>query len=152
MRNLIQDLKKDSKQINNVMRSVYMKHLIILIVLLLLSACSSPSCDETEFNLIGSWELFEFCVSPGDITCPVQTPDQEQILEFRMDSTFSLTIDGQIMDNGSFSVSNSVLTFMGQQDDQTFGNSRFISIQGSCEVDLNPLCIEECRSSYEKID
>ena len=82
----------------------------------------------------------------------VQTPDQEQILEFRMDSTFSLTIDGQIMDNGSFSVSNSVLTFMGQQDDQTFGNSRFISIQGPCEVDLNPLCIEECRSSYEKID
>ena len=55
------------------------------------------------------------------------------------------------MNSGTFSVSNSVIMFT----DDTNGDiidRRFINIQGPCEVDLNALCIEECRRSYEKID
>ena len=130
-----------------------MKHLIILFSLLCLYACSSPSCDDQEFNLIGTWELFEFCNSPGDISCPIQIPNEEQLerWELSIDSSFNFFLGGQLRNTGTFSVINSVIIFA----DDTNGDiidRRFITVQGPCEVDLNALCIEECRRSYEKID
>jgi len=127
-----------------------MKHLLFLAILLCSYACSSPSCDELEFNLIGTWELFEFCNSPGDDSCPIQTPNQEEIIEFRTDSSFTVFIGGRMMTTGTFSVTNSLIDLTDDSNGTT--STRFINPQGPCELDLNSLCIEECRSSYQKIN
>jgi len=130
-----------------------MKHLIILFSLLCLYACSSSSCDEQEFNLIGTWELFEYCNSPGDISCPIQTPNNQEIerWELSIDSSFTFFLGGRLMNSGTFSVTNSIIIFVNDADGELI-TQRFIIAQGPCEVDLNGLCIEECRRSYEKVD
>ncbi len=129
-----------------------MKHLIILFSLLCLYACSSSSCDEQEFNLIGTWELFEFCNYSGGIeaSCPIQTPDQDEFFEFRTDSSFTLFIGGQLVNSGTFSVTNSRIDLI---DDITGTlDYRSINPQGPCELNMNPLCEEGCRWSYQKIN
>ena len=125
-----------------------MKHLFILISLMLGYACSTDSnCQDEELELIGRWELVEFCYSPGDDSCPPQTPKQEQIIEFRTDSTFIFSI-GDSSTVGSFTVSNRFIDFIDDQGETT--DSRFISENTSCGLELSPLCIEVCRELYVK--
>lgn len=130
------------------LRYFNMKQLIILIMLLSTYACSSLSCEDEEFDLIGSWELVMFCNSPGDASCPIQQPTQDQIIEFRSDSTFTFVI-GDVSIAGTFSISNRLISFIDASG--LIGQQRIILETNRCRLDLGPLCIEECREYYEKL-
>ena len=126
----------------------YMKQLIILSMLLIACACSSPSCEDEVFELIGSWELVQFCFSPGDASCPIQTPTEDEIIEFRSDSTFTLSI-GDSTTLGTFSISNRLIEYR-----DSFGSiiqQRVILETSRCRLEMGPLCFEACREYYEKI-
>ena len=126
-----------------------MKYLFLLITSLFLHACSSSTCDDEQFELIGTWELVGACASPGDASCPIQTPTEDRIVEFRADSTFTFTM-GNTTSNGTFTESDGFIDFINDGGEIIF--SRFIREANACELELSPFCIEECRELYEKID
>ncbi len=67
-----------------------MKRIAFILVLATLAGCSKESLSPEEKNLLGTWQLEEFCVGPGDGSCPPQltTTVATQTLEFRKDGSF----------------------------------------------------------------
>ena len=68
-----------------------MKNLIVLIMIsIYIVSCTQTNEDIlSEFSIIGKWKLTEYCMSPGDITCPKRTPDFDQFFEFGEESRFA---------------------------------------------------------------
>ena len=68
-----------------------MKKLGWLLIFAYLAGCSnSKELSPAEAEIIGKWQLAEFCVSPGDSSCSMQTatPATTQVLDFRKDGSF----------------------------------------------------------------
>lgn len=56
-----------------------------------LAGCSNnKDLSPVEAEIIGKWQLSEFCVSPGNGSCSMQTatPTTTQVLDFRKDGSF----------------------------------------------------------------
>jgi len=68
-----------------------MKRIGFILLLATLVGCSKEvSLSPEEKNIVGTWQLAEFCVGPGDGSCPQQlaTTSITQTLEFRRDGSF----------------------------------------------------------------
>lgn len=67
-----------------------MKSIGFILVLAALLGCSKEALSPEEKNIVGTWQLEEFCVCPGDGSCAPQlaTTRITQRLEFRKDGTF----------------------------------------------------------------
>lgn len=129
------------------MRQLY----VICFVLAWLSCSDSDSyCTNEEFNLIGSWQLIEFCFSPGNASCPIRYPEEEEIISFRSDSTYTYSIGDQST-TGTFSVSGIRVDFNSETENPSL-TSRILNPLSGCSLELNPQCIEECRSLFEKVE
>lgn len=55
-----------------------------------LLGCTRKELSPAQSALLGTWRLTEFCMSPGDASCPPQaaTATIAQTLEFRQDGSF----------------------------------------------------------------
>ena len=140
-----------------------MNQLFVIILFGLLMSCSNESNDLPEderprTDLIGRWQLVEFCYSPGDASCPIQEANGETIFEFNIDSSFVFTSnDPQLLalpavSSGRFTVTNNIMNFINEDTGQVLEEGRFISSVNSESLELNPFCIESCREFYERIE
>jgi hypothetical protein len=135
-----------------------------IIFLLLLQLCSNSDKTEKEVfpkrdKIIGKWQLFETCISPG-AGCELKKIENGVILEFK--------------ENGEFLVSNAKEKEGIYQCDgkykllqiQTNPATNLIEFSPSCNkalwtlyysfnddntLNINPQCIEECRYTYKPI-
>ena len=119
-------------------------------LIVLLGSCTDSTCDDEDFNLIGRWQLIEFCFSPGNASCPIQTPEEIEIMEFKGDSTYTYSIGAQ-SSAGTFTVVENRVLFINSNENPDI-TDRFLIPLNSCRLELNPLCSEECRAVFEKID
>lgn len=130
--------------------------LLIPFALLLLMCCGENDViiSDGEINLKGRWKLIEFCQSPGDISCPKQIPDYEEIYVFE-DSEFSLQ-SRDISCNGTFEIVDQgelkVIQFVNDQSDETGCVNRdyYLNVIDNNHININPFCFEECTYLYER--
>ena len=63
---------------------------LVLVLMFLWAGCSSKDVTAVNVDILGKWQLTEFCVGPGDGSCPPQvaTTSITQSLEFRKDGSF----------------------------------------------------------------
>ncbi len=115
-------------------------------------ACSDSDfdCDTEEFTLTGKWKLVEFCMSPGDASCPVQYPDYEQIFEFGADSTFSFRGES-IQCEGNYSIDGNWILLESNDEQNCINQRYYLNPIDACSLNINPPCIEACISLYERI-
>ena len=134
------------------MRFRSMRLLYAFIIFAFIYSCtdSDSNCSDEEFDLIGNWRLVEFCFSPGDASCPIRYPEEEEIISFRSDSTYKYSIGDQST-TGTFSVSGNRVDFDSDSENPSL-TSRILNPLSSCRLEINPQCIEECRSLFEKVD
>ncbi|GHB62781.1 hypothetical protein [Persicitalea jodogahamensis] len=148
-----------------------MKKLGWLMILLFLAGCSSnESLSPAQSALQGKWQLTEFCLSPGDTSCPVQTatPATTQVLDFRADGTFleNRPQPGQsqapIFSSGEYRLEAPDVIYFKFDPVVTSGFNGVIppkvveevkwhySLTGNLLI-LNPPCKERCAYTYKKI-
>ena len=139
------------------------KIISIIFIALLFCSCSSKN-DDMVFakrdTILGKWQLFETFISPGN-ACVLRNVKDGVIIEFK--------------ENGEYLVSNSnegdVAFECGGKYEvieiQTNPIQRAIEFRPSCNkalwthnlvfnenntININPLCIEECRYTYKPLD
>ena len=63
---------------------------LVLVLMFLWAGCSSKDITAVNVDILGKWQLTEFCVGTGDGSCPPQlaTTSITQSLEFRKDGSF----------------------------------------------------------------
>jgi hypothetical protein len=135
-----------------------------IIFLLFLQFCSSSKKAEQEIfpkrnEIIGKWQLFETCISPG-AACELKKIENGVIIEFKADGTFLVSNksdnEGIYQCDGKFKL----------VEIETNPAIRAIEFSPSCNkalwtlyysfnddnsLNINPQCIEECRYTYKPI-
>ena len=141
-----------------------MKSLVIILFLLLeINSCTKSNQIEVfpkRETLIGKWQLFETCLSPGN-ACVLEKIKNGPIIEF--------------IENGEYSISNTtekegIYACGGKWqliEIQTNPAIKAIQFSPSCNkalwtfyykfnedntLNINPQCIEECRFTYKPIN
>lgn len=148
-----------------------MKKLGWLLIFAGLAGCSNKdtALSPAEAEIIGKWQLTEFCQSPGDGSCPAQTatPATTQVLDFRRDGTFleNRPQPGQsqapIKSSGEYRLEAPDVIYF-KFDPVNFGLNGVIAPPASTEVKwhyaqnrnlltLSPPCRERCAYTYKKI-
>ena len=134
---------------------------ISIFILLFLQLCTKsekeiyPKRDE----IIGKWQLFETCISPGS-ACVLKKIDNGAIIEFLASGEYKIT---------NFKENESVLNCDGKWklvEIQINPVIKAIEFSPSCNkalwtlyykfnedntLNINPQCIEECRYTYKPI-
>lgn len=135
----------------------------LIFIALHFCSCSSKN-DDMVFakrdTILGKWQLFETCISPGN-ACILKKIKDGGILEFK--------------ENGEYLLSNTnkgegVLTCGGEFElieIQTNPTQQAIQFRPSCNkalwtfnlvfnenntININPQCFEECRYTYKPMD
>lgn len=128
-----------------------------------IASCNSNS-DDIVFakrdNILGKWQLFETCISPGD-ACVLRKVKDGVIIEFKANGEYLVSnaneADGAFECGGKYQVI----------EIQTNPTQQAIEFRPSCNkalwthrlvfnenntININPLCIEECRYTYKPVD
>ena len=135
-----------------------MKKIIILCLLpLLLSAACSK--DEALLgdadSIVGTWQLSERLVDPGDGSGSFQKVDSDRLIIFRANETIVSNGTLCFMDHEGRQLSEGVYdpelrTITGNDCDITrFGQSRYELTNG--ELIINYPCIEPCAEKFRKL-
>lgn len=148
-----------------------MKNLGLYFALMCLLGCSNKdsALSPAEAELIGKWQLVEFCLSPGDGSCPAQTatPATTQILDFKKNGSFleNRPQPGQsqspITNSGEYRLEAPDVIYF-KFDLSNFGINGVLDPPAPAEVKwhytlsrniliLNPPCRERCAYTYKKI-
>lgn len=130
--------------------------LIFSIVILFLMSCGEEEVIISDGFIVldGKWKLIEFCQSPGDISCPKQVPDYEEIYDFD-DDEFSLK-SRDISCNGTFEIVDQgqlkVIQFVNAETGETGCVDRdyYLNVIDNNHININPFCFEECTYLYER--
>jgi hypothetical protein len=141
-----------------------MPKIISLIFIALLFCSCSLKNDNMVFakrdTILGKWQLFETCISPGN-ACVLKKIKDGVIIEFKANGEYLVSNtnkgDGAFECGGKYQV----IEF------QTNPTQQAIEFRPSCNkalwthnlvfnenntININPLCIEECRYSYKPVD
>lgn len=148
-----------------------MKKLEWLLIFVCLAGCSNKdnALSPAETELLGKWQLVEFCQSPGDNSCPRQevTPATTQVLDFRADGSFleNRPQPGQsqapIKSSGEYRLEAPDVIYL-KFDPGNFVGAGVPGLPVSAEVKwryglsrnlltLSPPCRETCAYTYKKI-
>lgn len=138
-----------------------MNRIAFILVLATLVGCSKESLSPEEKNLLGTWQLVEFCVGPGDGSCPPQlaTTSITQSLEFRKDGSFIENIPqpGQfqtaIVSSGEYRIEGEGKLYLKFDNPGVFTQENHwrYSLTAEKLTILPSVCIEGCSYSYKKI-
>lgn len=137
-----------------------MKSLSIFFLLFLqLCTKSDNEIYPKRDSIIGKWQLFETCISPGS-ACVLKKIDKGVIIEFLANGEYKIT---------NFKENESILNCDGKWkfiEIQTNPVITAIEFSPNCNkalwtmyyklnedntLNINPLCIEECRYTYKPI-
>lgn len=137
-----------------------MKKIVLLLSVLYLLGCNEQELTPEEERILGTWQLVEYCVSPGNGNCSPQaaTAVRTQTLEFRKNGSFI----EKIPEPGKF---QTPLVSSGEFQIVTPGKIRFTfddratfteEVQWSYELSGNrltilPLCFEGCSYTYRRL-
>lgn len=127
-----------------------MRYLLVIITNLLIASCSNNmmSKDET-FSLNGQWKLVEYCMSPGDITCPKQIPTHDEYYEFSGTDIFTFhTTD--VHCHGNYILTDDLIAFKSMEGACTL-DERYLRVISQNRIEINPRCKEQCTFIYDRI-
>ncbi|MPR33246.1 lipocalin family protein [Salmonirosea aquatica] len=138
-----------------------MKRIGFMLMLISLLGCSKESLSPEEKNIVGTWQLKEFCVGPGDGSCPQQlaTTSATQTLEFRKDGSFIEKIPqpGQfqtpIVSSGEFRIEGEGRLYF-KFDNAGTGNKENhwgYNLAGDRLTILPSICNEGCSYTYQRM-
>lgn len=127
-----------------------MRFLSILVVSLVITSCSNNIMSKDEsFTLIGKWKLVEYCMSPGDITCPKQIPTYDEYYEFSSLDVFTFhTTD--IHCHGGYTITDDLIAFKSMEGACNL-DERYLKVSSQNRIEINPRCKEQCTFIYERI-
>lgn len=138
-----------------------MKRIAFALILTTLVGCSKESLSPEEKNLLGTWQLSEFCVGPGDGSCPPQlaTTSITQSLEFRKDGSFIENIPqpGQfqtaIVSSGEYRIEGEGKLYLKFDNPGVFTQENHWGYSLTAEklTILPSVCNEGCSYTYKKI-
>lgn len=138
-----------------------MKTLGWVLILVSLLGCSKESLSPEEKTLLGTWQLAEFCVGPGDGSCPPQlaTTSITQSLEFRKDGSFIEKIPqpGQfqtpIVSSGEFRIEKEGRMYLKFDNAGIYNkvNHWGYRLTNDMLTILPTVCKEGCSYTYKKI-
>lgn len=124
------------------------KAILLFIVIGLLFSCNND--DNSEPELVGSWQLVEILADPGDGSGKFEKVDSKKILEFNADGI--VTSNGSITDISTTTSVPSSLRY--SETESVIFSDGFASLPfeiiGSNLI-VTHLCIEGCQSKYIKI-
>lgn len=119
-------------------------------------SCSSSEDDPKDNTLVGTWELVEYCVSPGDISCPYREADFDQSFEFTSNGKFVLTQE-RGKTKGSYTSDSIKIHFeveeqIGESTGWGLSNIDFMyyGFTDSNHVSISPQCFEGCDFKYDR--
>lgn len=137
-----------------------MKKIAILLSVLYLVGCTKKELTPQEEQILGTWQLVEYCISPGAGNCTPQlaTAVRTQTLDFKKNGSFIEKIpepgkfQTPIVSSGEFgivTIGKITFTF---DDRATFSES----VQWGYELSGNrltilPLCFEGCSYTYRRL-
>ncbi len=140
-----------------------MKYLMILYLLLLQFCTNSEKTEKEVFakreSVIGKWQLFETCISPGS-ACILEKVENGLIIEFKENGDY--LVSNNKNEQGAYSC-NGKWQFIEIETNPTI---KMIQFSPSCNkalysyyfgfnedntLNINPPCIEECRFIYKPI-
>ncbi len=137
-----------------------MKKIVLFLSIVYLIACSRKELTPQEEQILGTWQLIEYCVSPGNGNCTPQvaTAVRSQTLEFKKNGSFIERIPqpGQfqtpLVGSGEFRIVSSGEIRIKFDDKATFAQE----VQWGYEVSNNrltivPVCFEGCSYTYQRI-
>lgn len=138
-----------------------MRRIAFILIVATLVGCSKESLSPEEKNLLGTWQLSEFCVGPGDGSCPPQlsTTVATQTLEFRQDGSFIENIPqpGQfqtaIVSSGEYRIEEEGKLYLKFDNPGVFTqeNRWGYSLTAEKLTILPSVCNEGCSYTYKKI-
>ncbi len=138
-----------------------MKRIDFILVLATLVGCNKESLSPEEKNIVGTWQLVEFCVGPGDGSCPPQlaTTSITQTLEFRKDGSFIEKIPqpGQfqtpIVSSGEFKIEKQGNIYLRFDNAGIYNeeNQWGYTLKNDMLTILPTVCNEGCSYSYKRI-
>lgn len=130
----------------------------IFCVSVIIWSCSESGDDQPFDSLVGKWKLDKYCESPGDSSCPWQTPSAEEIYEFRNDMTYDFkghrgqTCSGMYRIDTTSQPGFDQLFFHSHTGTSPCNDhSKWLVKKSATEVIISPICIEECTYIYKKI-
>ena len=135
----------------------------IFIVLVWLLGCSSDGdVSPQQSRLLGKWQLAEYCLSPGDGSCPLRkvSASETQVLDFRKDGTFleNRPQPGQspspIDNSGEYRLDGPNTIYF--KFDPPISSASYSEVKWYYELRgntlvLSPPCREACRYTYRRI-
>lgn len=131
-----------------------------LILILLWAGCSSDITSGGA-EILGKWQLYEFCVGSGDGSCPPQlaTAIATQTIEFRKDGSFIEKIPqpGQfqtpVVSSGEFRIEGEGKLYLKFDDAGVFSRENHwgYRLTGNTLVLLPSACNEGCSYTYRRI-
>lgn len=140
-----------------------MKYSMILLLFLIQFCTNSEKTEKEVFakreSLLGKWQLFETCISPG-AACVLEKIKNGLIIEFKEDGTYLVSNNqneqGVYSCNGTFKLlvieTNPVQTVIefSPSCNKALWNL-YYSFNEDNTLNINPQCIEECRYTYKPI-
>jgi hypothetical protein len=137
-----------------------MKKIALFLSVIYLLGCSGKELTPQEEQILGTWQLTEYCVSSGAGNCTTQpaTAVRTQTLEFRKDGSFIQKIpepgkfQTPIVSSGEFQIVTPGKIRFGFDDRATFTEE----VQWSYELSgdrlkILPLCFEGCSYTYRRL-
>ena len=132
-----------------------------LALVLLWAGCKSKDVTALNADILGKWQLEEFCVGIGDVCCPPQTATGgvTQTLEFRKDGSFLSKIPqpGQfqtpIGSSGEYRVENEGKIYLKFDNPGVFVQENLWGYRLTAEklTILPSVCNEGCSYTYRRI-
>lgn len=123
---------------------------LFLISILTLSNCASSNDDLSDgISLIGKWKLVEYCMSPGDTSCPMKIPDFDQYFEFNDGNKFDF-VGSDSRCSGIYEIKNKDHISFIFDDQACINESMRISIDNKDQIRINPPCREACIYIYKR--
>ena len=127
------------------------KLLLSTFIILVIYACA----EKKESALVGTWQLSQVLVDPGNGQGSFQKTNQDKVITFLADGTLKsntsycqMSKDATIGTAGSYSMNNSKLMIT---CDTTESSINFELKDGALILDYPTQCVEACKEKYVRV-
>lgn len=136
------------------------KNIFLIVGLVSFLGCGGNDLSPAEEQILGKWQLFEYCVSPGSGNCVPQTATttNSQTLEFKRNGSFIEKkpqpgrFQTPIVSSGDYQIkSKGKIIFRFDNQTAITGEVEWGYEVSATELVIYPLCFEGCKYTYTRM-